>query len=275
MSMRIFILSALSIFFMPQLALSASTGNTVPNTDLLTKKREGAVDEMKKSSAQNIFESAASKTDPTANSKIPENVLMKLDQAVSVGAYLEIANFIRKYKEDPKLFEWVQTRAKQGNVMLMWELADLQAQRNSIELAINWAYAALIGTLQERALCTDPHVEFAADKIASMHVRTVNLRRANPFLTKDAKKFAIDTLMNAPTPPHPEPWLCKTYANPNHQKSQAYSYHPAYFSYLRARERNKIRINLQIESPAEALPAMPEKPTTANPTFTPSTKPSK
>lgn len=273
MSMRIAILSAMSIIFIPLTALSATTPNTVPNADLLMKKREGAVDEMKKNSAQNIFDSAASKNDPTANSKIPENVLTKLDHAVSVGAYVEIANFIRKYKEDPKLFDWVQTRAKQGNVMLMWELADLHAQSNSIELAINWAYAALIGTLQERALCLDPHVEFAAEKIASMHARTVNLRRANPFLTKDAKKFAIDALMNAKNPPHPEPWLCKTYADPNHAKSQPYSYHPAYFSYLRARERNKIRINLQIESPAETLPALPEKITTANPPTTPSLKP--
>jgi hypothetical protein len=127
--------------------------------------------------------------------------------------------------------------------------------------------------MQERALCTDPHVDFAADKIAAIHTRTVQLRRTNPFLTKDAKKFAINTLMHATNPPHPESWLCKAYADPKHPKSQPYTYHSTYFSYLRIRERNKIRINFQIDSPAEELPALPEQPTAPNPRETSSFKP--
>lgn len=259
---------AFIFFFFSLSSLAVDNKNPINDLNLLDHPPSGTVDLTPKPSFSEVFKSqqilAIQQQAPSDDSGIDpskSDVLSKLDQAVASGAYSFISAFIAHNLLNPKVVEWTLRRAQGGDVLLMWELSDVYAKNNSIDLAIQWAYAALLGTMQERSLCLDPQVEYAAQQISSAHQRTIEMRRANPFITKDAKIFAITTLRLAKNYPDPVLWLCQPYSNPKRTASRKpLAYDAIYFPVLRSRARNKIRAAMSIDDPQETTPSVPPPP---------------
>lgn len=221
----------------------------------------GPVDQQAKSSLREIYERELSlgQTADFVNA-VPDEVIAKLEASARANQYDEVGRYVRGAPLDPKISDWMTKRANGGDVLMMWHLADRFAYARTYDPAIKWAYAALMGTMQERALCLDDDVYFAPGIISEQHGRLIKLSRSNPFALKDAKIFAMKVLMKAPAYPDPVSWLCKPYSSIRRSLNPVafYAFEPIYYPYLRARERNRLRKSLAIDDAVETLPPLPK-----------------
>jgi hypothetical protein len=227
--------------------------------DLLSNNISGQVDEVAKPSVRQILERQTNVGEGIASAISPENYA-KLEKLYSLQQYASISDFLGHYLGDRNADEWVKRKANDGSVPMMWLLAERYASVKTIDLAIKWGYTALLGTMQERALCLDPETEFAAAKFSSLHPRILEADHANPFSAKEAKLFAMSVLANANKYQDPIPWLCQPFSSRSRLKTPGvpFAFDALYFPHLRAKARNALRTKYKIAQPAETLPPLPK-----------------
>ena len=139
-------------------------------------------------------------------------------------------------------------------------------ERNEAAVA-KWANAAIIGTMQEAALCVDKQrVADAPARLAAQHPRSVKMARASVHLSKESKEFAFATLAAAQAYPSPALWLCGIAPGatvPSQSRARALVYDAVYFPILRIRARNKLSQSLGVYRQLEREPPMPPAPARA------------
>ena len=128
--------------------------------------------------------------DKTLNKKIKE----ELDVLTQQQRFMELDDKLNLQPPTPELFNWLKARANEGNVPIMWMLASRYASINSVEDSVNWTYAALLGTMQERTLCLDTATDRALQEYMGRFSRPVLLAKSNGILLDGAKSFAIQKL---------------------------------------------------------------------------------
>ena len=253
---RLFALLALALLALP----AGAQKNSIDS--LFANPMQGLIDEAPKSSAAEVMRKQ--RQDMVANRQHASGAqLAQLSQALDAGMYPEVQAFIRAHAGEPAMVQWALARASRGDVPMMWELAELYAFDNADEQAVKWAYSAILGVLQERSLCLQNSNQ-GPTKIAAEHPRVVALARANAHWTREAKAFAMRLLSSPLDYPSPEPWLCRPYGpkqRPNARSAAPLvTYDPIYFPILRARARNKLRVDLAIPGGPEQEPPMPAAP---------------
>ena len=231
-----------------------------PNEQLISSTPVGgAIDLQQKKSASEILE-GLNVNDNEKFSSITDETIQKLDQLLETSSYKEIDRYLKNTKADIKIIHWLERHSFDGNVLLMWHLADKYASIQRIELAVNWSFSALFGVMQEQHLCTSSETRYAAAAFSEAHPSLLMLNRQNPNLLRSAKLFAINTLMNAHHYSSPNQWLCNPFSGElaHRNKTFIYTYDAIYFDYLRAEARNKLRTDYEITaSPFETIPAVP------------------
>lgn len=184
-----------------------------------------------------------------------------LDKLLAAGNYDEIElQSTGAMSRSSQFTEWIQQKAEGGHVRLMWTLAERHSMSSKREAATQWAYTALLATLQERAICLDDNVNFAATQLSEAHPAALYAVRQNPLLISAAKKFAFERLIKIdPKLVDPTRWLCFAYSDPIRRNHAQFlpAYDALYFPYLRARARNKLRTQWVMQLPPEILPALP------------------
>lgn len=239
-----------------------------PTTDLLSRHMDGPIDLIPKESAAALV----SQMDrPLSNNRkaATDEQLDQLAAALDAGLYPQVSDFIRFHAGERKMIDWVELRAKNGNVPMMWDLADLyEFERNDAAVA-KWANAAIIGTMQEATLCLDKQKNIDAPaRFAALHPRSVKVARSTAHLSKEAKAFAFATLAAAQNYPSPALWLCGPAAGAagrpqSAAKSRPLVYDAIYFPILRVRARNKLSQSLGVYREPEREPEMPTPPSPA------------
>lgn len=240
---------------------ASAEGRKNNHDNLLSNPIPGRVDDLAKPSLKEILERQRLAGMGPRGSISPENYA-KLEALYVLQQYETIGNYLARYSVDAEAQEWIRRKASDGSVPMMWMLADRYASVQTIDLAVKWGHAALLGSIQERSTCLDGETDEAAAKISSQHPHLTTLTRGNPFLIKESKIFAMDVLATAARYPDPIPWLCKPYSSRTRQQnpSARFAYDPIYFPHLRAKARNALRKKYQIDQPLETLPPLPEPP---------------
>lgn len=241
-----------------------------PTTDLLRQQMDGPIDLIPKESAAALV---GQMDRPLSNNRkaATDEQLDQLAAALNAGMYAEVSAFVRFHAGERKMIDWVESRAKNGNVPMMWDLADLyEFERNEPAVA-KWANAAIIGTMQEATLCLDKQRSIDAPaRFAALHPRSVKVARSTAHLSKEAKVFAFSTLAAAQGYPSPALWLCapapSASARPQTAaKTRPLVYDAIYFPILRIRARNKLSQSLGVYRQQEREPEMPAAPSLAPP----------
>jgi hypothetical protein len=258
---RPFAFLAIASFLLASGAVGAQGASQPAVDSLFQTPIDGPVDAMPKASAAEAMKRHRQAA-IAARQHATDQDIERLSAALDAGMYPEVAAFVRAHSGEPKILQWTLGRASRGDVPMMWELADLYAQDGVQEPAVKWAYAAIIGALQERSLCLQKS-NVGPSKIAAEHPKVVAIARAHPHLTREAKAAAMSFLASPLNYPSPEAWLCKPYnvkSRLRRAPSSPSVYDAAYFPVLRARARNKLRLELEIPGAPEQEPAMPAAP---------------
>lgn len=243
----------------PASSAPAAVSDESTKTDLLSNIMIGRIDEIAKSSVTEILERQRMGGHKFSGVISAENYA-KLDQLYALQQYDSISSYLLKYPSDAASEDWIRRKANDGSVPMMWLLADRYASVRTIDLAVKWGHAALLGTMQERSVCLDGDTEDAAAKISANHPRLTVMDHGNPFLAKEAKLFAMSVLANATKYPDPVTWLCKPYSSRGRIQTLGalFAYDAIYFPHLRAKARNALRRKYQIIQPIEPLPPLPK-----------------
>lgn len=241
-----------------------------PTTDLLSRHMDGPIDLIPKESAAALV---GQMDRPLSNNRkaATDEQLDKLALALDAGLYPQVSDFIRFHAGERKIIDWVESRAKNGNVPMMWDLADLYEFERDESSVAKWANAAIIGTMQEATLCLDKQRNSDAPaRFAALHPRSVKVARSTSHLTKEAKSFAFATLAAAQGYPSPALWLCGPAPGAagrpqNGAKGRPVVYDAIYFPILRIRARNKLSQSLGVYREPEREPEMPQPSAPARP----------
>lgn len=223
------------------------------------KPLEGIVDGKTKSSVKDFLERQAPRSDAVGIPLAP-NWVKALEEMLVVGQYKEIEKLSREQFRDSASFtEWITQKAQSVDVRLMWTLAERHALARRYEPAAQWAYAALLGTQQELSVCLNGETRSAVSLLTESHPDLMTAIRQQPFSIKQAKQSAFTLLAKAPRFADPQIWLCKPYSPAALQASTSrfFVYDIAYRPYLRARERNRLRVEWRMQEKPEPLPAIP------------------
>lgn len=216
---------------------------------------------------------------PQANKNVdinplPSTVIARLDQLASQQNYVAIQALLATYSSsgvsgatqkasyDGSIKIWLERHANAGDVMSMWLLSDRLSHFDPAA-SIFWSYAALFATQQERTICTDKSIDFAADILSRRYSQSLNARRANPWILKQKTTDALVFLRSLDQKQafgDPTLWLCKPFAEAKRVDNMPYTYDFRFWAALRARERNRIRQRLQLDLPKEVEPAVPAAP---------------
>lgn len=242
----------------PTSIILSTNQDTLPGE--FPKNPEGVVDGKDKTSVKDFLERQAPRSDGIGVPLAPDWVKV-LEGMLAAGQYKEIEKLSRQQLRDSASFtEWITQRAESVDVRLMWTLAERHALARRYELAARWAYAALLGTQQELSICLNGETRSAVSLLTESHPELMTAIRQQPFFIKQAKQSAFILLAKAPNFADPQLWLCKPYSPAEFQASarRAFVYDTIYRPYLRARERNRLRVEWQMQEKPEPLPSIPQ-----------------
>lgn len=214
-----------------------------------------------KPSAQSIFAKELRLDERVDDQRAPTEAQIALwESQLREGSFSDLETSLQNIAVSNRLLAWLEARAREGHVPMMWVLADRLARLQRVEASIYWVNAAMMATLQERELCSDARTESALPTLVDRHALSVSLSRSNPMVLRPAKQFAIQLISSIRSWPDPTPWLCRPFAGPSRPRDRAYVFDPDWFPTLRAQARNKLRDRLEIAGSApEPVPPPPRK----------------
>lgn len=176
----------------------------------------------------------------------PPDVMAKAEQLHAAQNFQGALDLLSPYQGGLDITRWLEQKARAGAILYMWELSDRLAASDPAD-SVFWAYAALIGTWQEAAICVDSATELSAETLSKRYPRSLDARRANPWRVKEsiAKAFALHrSLQDRKAYPNPVHWLCRPFGNPQRSARAPVSYDQRYWNVLRVQSRNRIRTRL-------------------------------
>ena len=135
----------------PDLSASEKEEIKVKNpsaSDLLLSVPQGGIDSY--SGERKLTFSDLNK-DRYRNSKITENDLKAFDELIVNNKFDQLITVLKKTPDDPRLLDWLDARAKQGYILVMWHIAERFSYSDPLR-SIYWGQTALIGTRQEARL---------------------------------------------------------------------------------------------------------------------------
>ena len=217
----------------------------------------GPIDMRQKKNIKEIVEEAGT-PDPSKSSSISSATFDKLQKLVDAQEYESLLTYIeRQAPVDYQATRWLESKAMQGHVYLMWVVAERHLAIRNFKEAIGWSYAALFATQQESRLCLDQAAAKTLDgKLASEHPKLLSTLQLNPMSIKEGKLFGLELLKKVDPYASPSKWACSTSLTPAGPK-KGKTYDPAYYPYMRIHFRNAIRKQFAIEGAQEPLPPLP------------------
>lgn len=192
----------------------------------------------------------------------PPDVMIQVENSHAAQQFEPVLALLAPYPNSPNANRWLDQKARSGSILYMWALSDRLAAVDPGQ-SVFWAYAALIGTWQEAAICVDSTPELAAETLSKRYPHSLAARRSHPWVMKESisKAFALHkSLQERSLYPDPIQWLCKPYGSPKRSSRAPVSYDPLYWDMLRVQSRNRTRSKLGLPaSQREKVPVVNAK----------------
>ncbi len=242
----------------------------VPKTEgsqLLQQQNDGPIESS--STAKKLTLKEVAKERRNQSSVLSEQDFQNLELTLEQQGAQAVIEALKKIPPDNTILAWMESKAYQGHVLMMWYLADHLSILEPLK-SIYWAQAALLGTRQEAAICVNSiAVQNAPLTLTTQFNRASRASAANAWHIKDGINFALKLYQSLPKMPDPTLWLCKPYTMQWAEKSgllknsktktgknapkleqyfqqKIYTYDPQYWDALRKKERNRYRLELSL-----------------------------
>lgn len=236
--------------------------------ELFKKPIDGGIDSYSGEKKINFFDLSKNKAN---HATLGPTDIKNLEDTFQLKGPLETIKIISKLNDDPLLTKWLEEKANQGHVLIMWHIAERFSFTDPM-VSIKWAQAAFLGTKQESKICVNQtSVKNIINDLTLKFPKASRASAVNPWRVKEGTDFALDFFMKT-HPPDPTNWLCKPAAlewmrtTPKKDRNTSkeiqlitnniFTFDPKYFNELRRRERNNFRISLKYpETSMEPTPA--------------------
>lgn len=229
---------------------------------------DGGVDSYSGDKKINFFDLSKQKSN---HGTLTQTDINNLEDTFRIKGPQEAIKVISKINDDPLLTKWLNEKANQGHILVMWHMAERFSFTDPLN-SIKWAQAAFLGTKQEAKICVNQgSVKNIINDLTLKFPKASRASSVNPWRVKEGTDFALDFFSKI-QPPDPTDWLCKPAAlewlrrAPKKDRTvlkeiqlintNVFTFDPKYFNELRRRERNNYRIYLKYpETSLEPTPS--------------------